>query len=190
MSFWRLILKLFEQINKTRNLIILLVLIDQVTKIIVNIFFRNISFRILWGRIGFEIYLNKYYMSVFNSYFNFNLSILTLTIMNLFILFFLSTFYLYVLKQKALDIKIRTCLSIVIATCVCSIVDKIFWGGSLDFIVFFGYIIDIKDILLCVGVILGSVLYVYKYEIRKINLEEIENLSYSGYFKYLLEFWR
>lgn len=54
MSFWRLILKLFEQINKTRNLIILLVLIDQVTKIIVNIFFKNVSFRILWGRIGLK----------------------------------------------------------------------------------------------------------------------------------------
>lgn len=74
---------------------------------------------------------------------------------------------------------------LVIAATICSLFDKIFWGGSLDFILFFRYIIDVKDIYLYIGGIMGIILFLYRYEIKKTNLEEIESLSYKGYFKFL-----
>lgn len=125
-------------------------------------------------------------MSIFNRDFGWNLSTITLILINLGILLFLISFYLYVLKNNGLNKKIRLCIVIVIAAALCSIIDKIFWGGSLDFIVSFGYIYDLKDVMLYFGVIVGIILFLYKYQIRKKDLNEIENLSYSGYFNYLL----
>lgn len=176
-----------EKIKKSGLLIIILILIDQLTKIIVNIFLKDVSFRVLNGRLGFDVYLNKDYMSMFNRNFGLNLSALTLTLINIGILLFLISLYLYVLKNDGLNKKIRICIVIVIAAALCSIIDKIFWGGSLDYIVSFGYIYDLKDVMLYFGVILGIILFLYKYQIKKIDLNEIENLSYSGYFKYLLK---
>lgn len=174
-----------EKIKKSNLLVLILVFIDQFSKIIVNTFLKNSSFRIFEGRIGFDVYLNKDYISVFNHDFNLNLSLITLIVINIFILVLLVTFYVYVLKNKGLNNLLRILLLISIAAAICSIIDKIFWGGSLDFIVFFGYIIDFKDIMLYIGVVLFFIIYLFKYEIRKIDLNEIQSLSIKGYFQYL-----
>ncbi|WP_156286486.1 signal peptidase II [Oceanivirga salmonicida] len=174
-----------ERLRKSILIILILVLIDQLTKIFINTFFNHVSFRLLNNKLGFKVYLNKYYMSMFNHEFNLGLSIVTLTFINLVLLYFLVTFYLYVLKANALNSKIRICMIVVIAANICSIIDKIFWGGSLDFIVFFGYIIDIKDIYAHIGVALGYFLYIYEYRIMKRNLEQIKVLSLNGYIKFI-----
>ncbi|WP_282925747.1 signal peptidase II [Helcococcus kunzii] len=179
-----------EKIKKTIYLTLILVLIEQLAKIIVNIFFNNISFRLLNGRIGFDVYLNKDYMSIFNHDYNLKLSIGTLIFIGILTLLFLFTYYMYILKNNALNSQIRFCLILVIISGICSLIDKIFWGGSLDFIVFFGYIIDIKDIYLYVGVILGISLFIYEYVIMKRNLEQAEILSLKGYIKFLKNIFR
>ncbi|MFM1542535.1 signal peptidase II [Helcococcus ovis] len=174
-----------EKIKKSNLLVLMLVFIDQFSKIIVNTFLKNNSFRIFGGKIGFDLYLNKDYMSVFNHDLNLNLSMFTLIIINIFILVFLVTSYTYVLKNKGLNNLLRILLLISIAGAICSLIDKIFWGGSLDFIVFFGYIIDLKDIMLYIGLVLFYIIYLFKYEIKKIDLNEIQSLSIKGYFQYL-----
>lgn len=173
------------KIKETKLIILILVLIDQITKIVVNSFFKEKSFRLLYGKLGFEVYLNKYYMSIFNSNLGLNLSTLILTFINLIILIFLVSFYLYIIKTNSLNKVLRLSLILIISANICSIIDKVFWGGSLDFIVFFGYIIDIKDILLYLGVLSFGIIYIYKYEIRKIDMKDVENLKFKNYLKYI-----
>lgn len=173
------------KIKETKLIIFVLVLIDQITKIVVNSFFKEKSFRFLYGKLGFEVYLNKYYMSIFNSNLGLNLSTLILTFINLITLIFLVSFYLYIIKSNSLNKVLRLSLILIISANICSIIDKVFWGGSLDFIVFFGYIIDIKDILLYLGVLSFGIIYIYKYEIRKIDMKDVEDLKFENYFKYI-----
>ncbi|WP_067143157.1 signal peptidase II [Oceanivirga salmonicida] len=174
-----------EKLRKNILIILILVLIDQLTKIFINTFFNHISFRLLNNKLGFDVYLNKDYMSLFNLKLNLGLGIPTLIFFNLVSLCLVVTFYLYVLKSNALNSKIRVCMMVVIAAIICSIIDKIFWGGSLDFIVFFGYIIDIKDIYVNIGLALGYFLYIYVYVIMKRNLEQIKVLTLNGYIKFI-----
>lgn len=124
-------------------------------------------------------------MSIFNHDFNLNLSIGILIFINLVILLFLVTYYLYILEFNALNSKIRACMFITIAGAICSLLDKIFWGGSLDFIVFFGYIIDLKDIYLYTGVLLGIILFIHEYVIMKRNIEKAEVLSLKNYIEFI-----
>ena len=68
-------------------MILALVLNDQLTKIIINKFFKEFSFRLFYGKLGFDVYLNKEYMSVFNQNFNLGLSIGILIIISVIMLF-------------------------------------------------------------------------------------------------------
>ncbi len=174
-----------DKIKNSKLIIFILVLIDQITKLVVNSFFNEKSFRFLYGKLGFDVYLNKYYMSIFNSNLGLNLSTLVLTLINLITLLFLISFYLYIVESNSLNKLLRISLILIISANICSIIDKVFWGGSLDFIVFFGYIIDIKDILLYLGVFSFGIIYIYKYEIRKIDMRDVENLKFKNYFKYI-----
>lgn len=174
-----------EKIRNAKLIIFILVLIDQISKIVVNSFFKEYSFRFLYGKLGFEVYLNKYYMSVFNSNLGLNLSTLILIVINLITLIFLISFYLYTIESNSLSKVLRISLILIISANICSIIDKVFWGGSLDFIVFFGYIIDIKDILLYLGVLSFGIIYIYKYEIRKIDMKDVKDLKFKNYFRYI-----
>ena len=174
-----------DKIKNSKLIIFILVLIDQITKLVVNSFFKEKSFRFLYGKLGFDVYLNKYYMSIFNSNLRLNLSTLVLTLINLITLLFLISFYLYIVESNSLNKLLRISLILIISANICSIIDKVFWGGSLDFIVFLGYIIDIKDILLYLGVFSFGIIYIYKYEIRKIDMRDVENLKFKNYFKYI-----
>lgn len=40
------------------------------------------------------------------------------------------------------------------AACICFLIDLIFWGGSLDYILLFSKIIDLKDVYLFTGTII------------------------------------
>lgn len=174
------------EIRKKSGLIIItLVLIDQLTKIIINSHFKEISFKFLNGKLGFNVYLNTEYMSVYNHNFNLNLSIGVLIFISIAILLFLVSYYMYVIKNNALNSKIRFCMILVIAATLCSLIDRVFWGGSLDFIVFFGYIIDFKDIFLYFGVLVGIILFIYEYVIMKRNVEKAEVLSLKGYINFM-----
>lgn len=51
------------EIRKKSGLIIItLVLINQLTKIIINSYFKEFSFKFLNGKLGFNVYLNTEYM--------------------------------------------------------------------------------------------------------------------------------
>ncbi len=59
--------------------------------------------------------------------------------------------YVY-LKRKYNDNKlVDPSMILYTSGAVCSLIDKIFWSGSLDYILFFRQISDLKDIYLLAG---------------------------------------
>lgn len=139
----------------------ILILVDILIKIVIDVCFMNVQFYVFDG-LGFKPFLNTEQLSVFNNEFNMGLSLPVLFVIN--IISILGTFYIVekykkvFLWNKIADIGFK----LVLAGTICSFIDKVVWGGSLDYILFFGKIVDLKDIYLVVGfvqVILSVVLF-------------------------------
>ena len=129
-----------------------LIFFDQLVKIIIDAFFMDKRFK-LGNIIGFHPFLNKTQMSVFNRELSLGLSMTALSVINILCIGVIFAYHLYMKKissERNLKNADRMLLFFLPAS-VCSLIDKIFWGGSLDFIVFAGQISDLKDIYLIIG---------------------------------------
>lgn len=69
------------------------------------------------------------------------------------------------------------------AASISSTIDRVFWGGSLDFIVVAGWIVDFKDIYLTLGLIF-LVFYAFKNMDLESNWRDDLKLV-KQYFKFL-----
>ena len=138
---------------KRKTLIItILILVDQTIKILVYNFFMKTRFYIK-GIVGFYPYLNVSQLSVFNNELNMGLSISVLCLINIFLFVAIIVFY-FVSKRYSSDNCIKyldKMFVYMLSGSVCSLIDKIFWGGSLDYFLVFSQIVDLKDIYLLVG---------------------------------------
>lgn len=54
-------------------------------------------------------------------------------------------------REKEWNTVLDIATLMIFAGVVCSLVDKIFWKGSLDYILFFSKIVDLKDIYMFAG---------------------------------------
>lgn len=138
--------------KKNLLIITILILIDQVIKIIINNFFmyRKLYFK---GIIGFLPYLNESQLSIFNNEMNLNLDIIILLLMNIFLIVILIIFY-FILKKSSSESSIKYLNKMFVflfSGVLCSLIDKKFYGGSLDYLLLGSKIIDLKDIYLLIG---------------------------------------
>ena len=140
----------------------LLVSIDVFSKVIINSFFMDKSFSLWDGLVHFEPFLNTDSMSLFNGLLlDFNLSLGSLIGFNLLLLILMIPIYVYL---KSIDFKnkfLYAILVLLVSGSVASTIDRLIWGGSLDFILISNYIIDIKDIYLFLSIIV-AVIYMFK----------------------------
>lgn len=126
--------------------VFLLITLDQVTKIIISNNYLHKSFPILPPLLYFEPMFNRYY-SWFNSMLQFNstrwVHIAIVAIMTILIYLF----YQYVSKRLASNKMINIMFAFIFSAAVCSLIDKIFWDGSLDYILIKGFFtFDLKDV--------------------------------------------
>lgn len=138
--------------------IIFLAAADQVVKIIVNRNYMDLRFNITsW--LGLHPHLNTDQMSILNNEFNLNVDHRILIIIEIVLFIALAFFYLYI-ERKYPSIQLVNGISIILlmAGILCSLMDLVFWGGSLDYILLFSKIIDLKDVYLFVGGIMFLVL--------------------------------
>ena len=105
----------------------------------------NENFYIFNDVIKFVPSLNTSY-SWFNSLFNLGIGLLSHIAVNIIILF-ISILLFDFIRQKQKGNKIINLLSILLFSgAVCSLIDRIFWGGSLDYIYLKGlFTFDLKD---------------------------------------------
>lgn len=131
----------------------ILISVDFLIKIVIDVCFINVRFRIS-DELGFKPFLNTEQLSVFNNELDMGLSLSVLFIIN--IISILVTFCIVdeykkvFLWNKISDVGFK----LLLAGEICSFIDKAIWRGSLDYILFFGKIVDLKDIYLVVGFVL------------------------------------
>ncbi|MGH4051954.1 MAG: signal peptidase II [Clostridium sp.] len=164
--------------------IFLLVFLDQFIKLIVYTFLSNVKFNIFNNFFGFRSLLNSNHLSVFNSDFlNINININILIILNIFICLFLISLLKYFRHIKIKTTAIYTSLLLFIAGGISSTIDRIFWGGSLDYVILLGYIIDLKDIYLFVGSIIILIIVIKNLDFKKSNKKDM--LVIKNYFVFI-----
>lgn len=113
------------------------------------------DFDIIVGILRFSPILNTN-LSWGGNFVNSLSSQLVTVLLNMLVLFvFLSGYLLYRAKRVEVSFSVITIMIFGLAGCLCSLVDKLFWGGSLDFLQipsFFTF--DLKDCYLTVAEVL------------------------------------
>jgi signal peptidase II len=155
--------------------ILLLFAIDQIVKIIIYYSLFNYNFDIIRGLINFRPIINTNlswpgnFLNIFsNPVFLYIINIL------LFILF-ISGYSFYRSKVHSAGKWATRIFIFGVAGCICSLIDKLFWGGSLDFIQITGlFTFDLKDCYLTISEI--AFLFICLKNHKKIKLKEYLNL--------------
>lgn len=125
----------------------LLISIEQFIKIIVNTFFFENQIMFLDGMFGFKPYLNTTQLSFFNNELGMNVGLSVLIFLNIILLPIIPLSIYLLFKKEKVHKVIYLAHDFVFAAMICSLIDKVFWGGSLDYIYLFNrWIVDLKDI--------------------------------------------
>ena len=149
---------------------LLLILADQLIKIIIHLFFFEYNFSIFEGVLRFSPIINTK-LSWGGNYTAFLSIPIVIYILNIIVLFVILTGYNYYLSFKPNPSAAAQVVYILgMSGGLCSLIDKTFWGGSLDYIRFFDlFTFDLKDCYLSVFEAL-FIFLIIKYKV-KINVK-------------------
>ena len=143
-------------------LIIILVTLDLFSKVLINALFMDTTFSLFNGALKFSPYLNTHSMSLFNGLvLDLDLSLKSLILMNIVLLILLLPIYFYLKSINFKDIFLSAILILLASGTIASTIDRLLWGGSLDFILISNYIIDFKDIYLFTSIFI-AIIYILK----------------------------
>lgn len=154
--FYKANLKYHSGIPKKSLIIfsILLIAIDQLTKIIIKFYFFDYKFYIIPKTLSFNPIINTS-GSWLNVRFKTNISFPILILINFIALFVFLELYRYFKNKNIKGFYADFCFIFIFAGSFCSLVDKLFYGGSLDFIgVGSLFIADFKDIFINIAIFL------------------------------------
>lgn len=132
---------------------IVLMLIDQGIKIIIKFFFFNNYIEIIKGFLSFDPIINTD-GSWLNARFGLNFGFSILIILNALAIILFIELYRYYLSKGNKDYWGDMSFLFISTGALCSLIDKVFYGGSLDFIGISNlFIADIKDIYINLGIL-------------------------------------
>ncbi len=165
-----------------------LVILDQIIKIIIKELYFTNTHELMHNIFYFKPYINTDY-SWINSLFNLNISLfihLSFVTITGIIMFFS---YDYIKYHNYNSKIIRILFVFWFSGVICSFVDKVFWGGSLDYIYLKPlFIFDLKDCYIAIGEIL-SILLIIKHwndlndfkvtDLIKYSVERVKNIISS-----------
>lgn len=139
----------------------LLVALDQGSKLLIAGFARHADLPLLGGLLRFRPILNEN-LSFLGNYVPFLRSPALMVGLNLLVLIVFVTGYGFYLSRIERPRPVpRLIYACGLAGCVCSLLDKLFWGGSLDFVQLPGlFTFDAKDCYLTVSLCLYLALFV------------------------------
>lgn len=156
-----------KYMSKSRKMtlaILLLILTDQLIKIYISNNFMDKSFAIVSDLIKFQPIINIDY-SWFNSIGQFGVGLwphIIFSIISVAVCVFIFIFYKENYKG---NIAINALLVLLLAGVICSLIDKVFWGGSLDYIYLKGFFtFDLKDVYISISqvILISYILVNYK----------------------------
>lgn len=144
--------------------ILLLVLIDQIIKVVIANKFMEMEFYFIDNILGFKAGINVDY-SWINSRLNLGVGYLSHIILNIAILLFAIIIFIFVCERYQENKIVNLAFLLVLSGGVCSLIDKLFWGGSLDYILLKGFFVfDLKDIYLSIFDIIVVICLVFNYK--------------------------
>lgn len=135
------------------NIFLVLMLIDQGLKLIIKLFYFNFHIDIIPNLLSFHPIINTD-GSWLNARFGTNVSFPILIFFNIIALVFFIEIYRYYLYKSNKDFWGDMAFLFTFCGALCSLIDKIFYKGSLDFIgISTLFIADIKDIYIDLGIL-------------------------------------
>lgn len=151
--------------------VLLLVLIDQIVKIVISEGFRKCEFDIISKVLRFNPVLNTH-LSYAGNFFELLSNPYVAILLNILVLFlFLSGYMLYRAKRVHTSFAVKTIMIFGMAGCLCSLIDKMFWGASLDFLqIPTLFVFDLKDCYLTVAEVIFVVIGIL--HSREISVKE------------------
>lgn len=141
--------------NTFLKVFIFLMFLDQGSKIIIKQFFFNDNITIINDILYFTPIINTD-GSWLNARFNTGISFTILIIVNLLALFLFIEIYRYYLhlNNNTKSFHEDMCFLFIFSGALCSLIDKLFYGGSLDFMGIGNlFVADIKDIYINLGML-------------------------------------
>lgn len=134
-------------------LFLFILLFDQGIKILIKLFWFNNDFPIINGMLYFNPIINTD-GSWLNARFGTSVSFPILITLNILAIFIFIEVYRYYLHKGNKDFWSDMCFIFVFCGALCSLIDKVFYGGSLDFIGISNlFIADIKDLYINLGIL-------------------------------------
>lgn len=169
--------------QKTHLTVIILVTIDQAIKIVISNNFFNKTFSILPPLLYFNPIFNRNY-SWLNSMLQLGIGkwihVSAVAIMGVLIYLF----YQYLNKAFGTNEIINIMYAFIFSGAMCSLIDKIFWNGSLDYILLNGFFtFDLKDVYISIFIGLLILASLLKNKI----LNQIDNNLVKNFTKYILQ---
>ena len=170
------------QNKKTYMAVLILITIEQVIKIVINNNFLDKRFPLLPPFLYFDPMFNRDY-SWFNSMLQLGfgkwIHIIIVAIMSIIIFLF----YQYLNKQIGTNKMINIMYAFIFSGAMCSLIDKTFWNGSLDYILVKGFFtFDLKDVYIniFIGLLILSLL------LKNKVLDQIDDNIVKDFTKYIL----
>ena len=138
----------FEITNKTQKFAIFaLIILDQIIKLLVKKYY-GMKLPIFYNVIYFNPILNKYY-SWFSVLLKIKINIIFHILFTISTIFLMYYFYKFCYYKHKDDLIIRVTEILWFSGSLCSLLDKLFWNGSLDYILIKKFFVfDLKDVYL------------------------------------------
>lgn len=141
-------------------LICFLILMDQTVKFMISRWLYHVSFSILGDMLHFSPVYNTD-LSWVNSWLNLGMGFIPHLMLNVLILLLVVLIYKYSKSRYAVGKGADAIFILFMAGALCSLIDKIFWPGSLDYIYLKGFFtFDLKDIYLSACEVLLVIIYI------------------------------
>lgn len=152
----------------------LLIMLEQGLKLIINRYYLQSQAVIIPRWLYFSPMFNRDY-SWLNSLFQLNIGRLTHILLVGITIALAYLFYRFVRHNLETDRLIDTTFAFLFAGALCSLIDKVFWNGSLDYIELSGYFtFDLKDAYLNVFIGLVILIFVINHRgVRQVNDETV-----------------
>ncbi len=149
----------------------LLILLDQCIKLYIYNRHMNSSFNILFNFVNFAPKFNTKY-SWINNLFDLGIGKTIHILVNIGLLALIILVYSFIGKKYNRTGLTDVTFIFIIAGSVCSLTDKLFWNGSLDYIRFKGlFTFDLKDVYITVFEVIIIAMIVFNYK----NLSKIDD---------------
>lgn len=162
-----------------------LVALDQVIKAMIRHYHFDKSFLIVRGIFAFKpkVNTNQSYLGNYLDIFRSPWVAILINVIVIVFAYFTYQYYLYCAKQEG--ILPKTIYVLLLSGAICSLIDKIFFGGSLDYILLFDwFIFDLKDCYISGAEVLFVFTVVKNYKlIRDFRMRDVVHFSFRKWRK-------